>query len=208
MEYLSAYLQYAVHSGGDGGIIVLLDSLLATMEDILSLPTTEVMPHLLPGIYALENIHPLLVHFPIVLLSLFFITDTAALILKLPQWRAIAGWLLYSGTFFAGLTLMAGFQAAATVAHSEEVHEIMESHEHLAITVFGLAFFLSLWRWLGKFMLLGAGAYLYLIVAAFLNILLIFTADFGGLMVYKFGVAVQAVSVQQSEHLSEHQHSH
>lgn len=209
MEYLGAHLLYAVHSGGDGGgVIALLDLMLASIEDLFIMPSTEILPHLFPGIFALKNIHPLIVHFPIVLLSLFFLAEMTTTLLKVAQCRLIATWLLYAGTFFAGLTVLAGFQAANTVAHGAEVHEIMESHEHLAISVFGLACCLSLWRWLGKFMLHGAGAYIYLIVAGFLNILLLFTADFGGLMVYKYGVAVDAVSVQQNEEMNEHQHSH
>ena len=204
---LSENLQFSVHGGGDSdGVSSLLDTFLGGLETLFNSPIQESFQTFLPGIAAIENIHPLLVHFPIALLSLFFLLDFSASILQKPDWRRTAGWFLYLGAVFAGLTMLAGFHAADTVAHSDEVHEIMETHEHLGVTIFSLASLLSVWRLFGKSLLSGVFNVVYLLLAAVLSILLVFSADLGGLMVYHYGVAVQAVEVEEPEDGHEHHH--
>ena len=101
---------------------------------------------------------------------------------------------------------MAGFIAASTVAHGEAVHEIMESHEHIGVSIFLLATFLSGWRFSARSSLHGVVNFFYLGFTGILCLLLVFAADLGGLMVYKYGVAVAAVPV--SENPDEHHHDH
>ncbi len=208
MVDLSENLRFSVHGGGDGdGLAGVLDGFLRGLESLFSTPIHESFNVFLPGIAAMENIHPLLVHFPIALLSLFFLLDLSAGILQKPAWRTTAAWFLYLGVVFAGLTMLAGFQAAATVPHGENVHAIMETHEHLGVTIFSLACLLSVWRLLGKSLLHGIYNVVYLLLAAVLCILLVFAADLGGLMVYHYGVAVQAVeALEPEEELHEHHH--
>jgi uncharacterized membrane protein len=204
---LSENLRFSVHGGGDSdGLAGLLDGFLRGLESLFSSPIHESFNTFLPGIAAMENIHPLLVHFPIALLSLFFMLDFSASILQKPDWRKTAGWFLYLGAVFAGLTMLAGFQAASTVPHGENVHEIMETHEHLGVSIFSLASLLSVWRLLGKSLLHGLYNVVYLLIAAGLCVLLVFAADLGGLMVYHYGVAVQAVEALEPEELHEHHH--
>ena len=206
---LSENLQFSVHGGGEGdGLVGLLDGFLHGLESLFSSPIHESFTAFLPGIAAIANIHPLLVHFPIALLSLFFLLDFSASIFHKPDWRVIAGCLLYLGTLFAGLTLLAGFQAAATVPHGEDVHEIMETHEHLGVSIFTLASLLSVWRGLGKSSLQGLVNGIYLLMAAGLCLLLVFAADLGGLMVYHYGVAVQAVEALEPEEQAHAHHHH
>ncbi len=202
-------LLFSVHGGGDGvGLSGLISNFLAAIETLISLPPGERFSALLPGIAAMENIHPLFVHFPIALLSVFFLIDITASFLQKPDWRHTASWFLYLGTVFAGLTVLAGLHAASTVPHGEDVHEIMETHEHLGITIFLLATGLSVWRLSAKGVLHGAANVLYMIFAGLLCLLLVFAADFGGLMVYKYGVAVASSEVMHKDEFSQHDHEH
>ena len=203
-------LLFSVHSGGDSGnlVIDIIGAVLTMTDTLLHSSPSEIFAGLLPGIAAMENIHPLLVHFPIAFLSAFFLIDLIACILHKSDWRRTADWFLYIGTVFAGFTMLAGLSAAESVAHSENVHQIMEDHEHLGISIFSLATFLSLWRLVGKSGLRGATNYLYLSLAGLLSLLLVFAADLGGLMVYKHGVAVATASSLNHEGSSEHHHQH
>jgi len=206
---LSENLRFSVHGGGDSdGLAGVLDGFLRGMESLFSSPIHESFSTYLPGIAAMENIHPLMVHFPIALLSMFFLLDFSASILQKPDWRKVAAWFLYLGAVFAGLTMLAGFQAADTVPHGEDVHEIMETHEHLGVAIFSLASLLSVWRLLGKALLSGLYNVVYLLLAAGLCLLLVFAADLGGLMVYHYGVAVQPVEALEPVEMHEHQHHH
>jgi len=207
MFELTKNLLFSVHGGGDGGVAGLLEDLLATINSLLDLPANALFGALLPGISVMLNIHPLFVHFPIALLSTFFLLDVLGSLLSKPVWRGVAGWFLFLGSVFAGLTVLAGLFAAATVPHGEDVHAIMENHEHLGVSVFGLAIFLSGWRlFVGQAN--GVANYLFLSFAALLWVLLVFTADLGGLMVYRYGVAVTAAEAGQDKAFIEHQHQH
>lgn len=202
--------RFAVHGGGDsgGGMAGVVSDILAVAEEFLTLSPAEMFEHLLPGIAAMENIHPLLVHFPIALLTLFFLIDVAGSVVDKHHWRLAASWFLYGGTVFAGLTVAAGMQAAATVLHGDDVHEIMETHEHFGLSILILATLLSMWRLFGQKTLHGALNAAYLCAAGLLCVLLALGADLGGLMVYKYGVAVAAARSAHIDDVATHQHNH
>ncbi|MFZ2725698.1 MAG: DUF2231 domain-containing protein [Methylococcaceae bacterium] len=161
---------------------------------------------LLPGIAALENIHPLLVHFPIAFLLFFFLIDVLGTLTKKLQWRELASYLLYIGTISAVFTVLAGFSAANSVPHGDNVHEIMEDHEHIGVSILILASSLSVWRYFTKQLIADIKNTAFLILAAVLCLLITFGADLGGLMVYHYGVAVQAVPVPEGGY-SHHHHA-
>jgi len=162
----------------------------------------------MPGIAVMDNVHPLLVHFPIAFLSSFVLLDLIASLAKKPQWREFAAGLLYLGTVMALLTVIAGFIAANSVAHGNNVHDIMERHEGFGVTILCLATLLSGWRLKSGSQMSGELNILYLILSAILGLCLALGADLGGLMVYKYGVAVKAVPEPVSEPHSHHEHHH
>jgi uncharacterized membrane protein len=148
----------------------------------------------------LENIHPLLVHFPIAFLSAFFVVDVIGVLAKKAQWRYVASWLLYLGSIAAVFTVMAGLSAADSVEHNEDVHEIMERHEHIGIAVLSLSLFLSAWRLKRWGLHSKGGNTVFLCLSGVLCVLLSLGADLGGLMVYQQGVSVrQTVSVSETQ---------
>jgi len=201
--------RFLVHGSSEhDGVSGALDFILTGIHNLLHLPSGEVVNTLFPGISAMANLHPLFVHFPIALLSIFFLIDLSGSVFSQTKWRHTASWFLYLGTIFAGLTVLVGFHAADTVAHGEDVHEIMETHEHLGVTIFCLTGILSVWRLIARSLLQGVANILYLFFAGVLSILLIFTADLGGLMVYKYGVAVAATSELHGESYNAHHHEH
>lgn len=203
---LGSQMFFSVHSGL-GGIANFIDDLLGTVEHLARLTPPQIFAELMPGITALSNIHPLFVHFPIVLLTLFFIVDVLGTVLARPAIREGASWLLYLGTVCASAAVAAGLQAASTVAHGDDVHGIMEHHEHLAITVLLLTLLLSVWRIWSHGSLRSGANVVHLTLAGLMTVLLAFTADLGGLMVYGYGVAVKPVADCNQEAVALHQHS-
>jgi uncharacterized membrane protein len=190
------HLSFYIHGNADGHneLLEVLSSFLAFFEGATTHGSNS-GPSLFIGLSELANIHPLLVHFPIALLSLFVVFDILGTAMHKPTWRQFASGLLYLGTIFAGFTVWAGFMAADTVPHGHNVHDIMERHKQLGISILALSAALSAWKL--RRTVEGWGVY-----NAFTLVLLgviIFGADLGGLMVYKYGVAVQAVSVSSEE---------
>ena len=201
-------LLFQIHGGQDhDGLAASLAHLLAFIEGLVARGDDNgggFLSLFFSGLASLDNIHPVLVHFPIAFLSGFFLMDTLGTLFKKTLWRSIASYLLYWGTFAAALTVLAGFSAADSVAHGDNVHEIMENHEHIGIAILVLASGLSLWRYLAGEIMTGVKNTGFLILATLLCVLIISGADLGGLMVYHYGVAVQAVPIPATGYTHQH----
>ncbi len=155
----------------------------------------ELIANIFPGITGMENIHPMVVHFPIALLTTFLLLEILSQILKIESLKTGASWMLYMGTLGAFAAVLAGFRAAATIEHADEVHTIMQTHEYLALVVLLLAIILSIWRILFKDKSKGIIWLIYLALAFLMVGVLSFTADYGGLMVYTHGVGIKAKEI-------------
>jgi uncharacterized membrane protein len=159
----------------------------------------------LPGLSALgPNIHPLLVHFPIAFLHAFFLLDLIAVALRKKELRLVASWMLYLGTLGAVSAAGTGLYAASIVPHGEAVHEIMEWHRRLGLTVTGLALVLSVWRLVARYRFSGMANAFHLFLAGLMATALFFGADLGGLMVYEYGVGVKNLQSLEAAHHHEH----
>ncbi|MEC4749979.1 DUF2231 domain-containing protein [Methylomicrobium sp. Wu6] len=203
---MSDSLTFMIHGGADhgGGIAETVAVLLGFLEKLAGMEPPEIFAAVLPGIAAMQNIHPLLVHFPIAFLSAFFVLDLAGSLFKKANWRGVASWLLYLGAIASIFTATAGFIAANSVPHGENVHAIIERHEHFGITVVTFAVLLSAWRAFKGGAIEGAANSLFLILAAVMCGIMALGADLGGLMVYHYGVAVSAVPVSEEALMHNH----
>lgn len=184
------FISFQIHGGErHDGLLEAVSSFLSLLEGSSETNSSDLLSNLLPGIASLDNLHPLFVHFPIALLSAFFIVNLVAQIFKKEQLHTVASWLLYIGAFSAIFTVLAGFNAAESVEHGENVHDIMEHHEEVGVSILSLSLGLAAWRiksgvlknWLNS---------VFLLLSALLFGLVVQGADLGGLMVYKYGVAV------------------
>ena len=218
------FISFQIHGGEHhDGLLEGVESLLSSFEGGAagSSTSTDLFSNLLPGIANLDNIHPLLVHFPIALLSSFFIVNLITQFVKKEPLQTVATWLLYLGAFSAIFTVLAGFSAAESVAHNESVHDIMEHHEDVGISILSLSLGLSAWR-IKTGVLQGWKNGVFLTLSALLFGLIIQGADLGGLMVYKYGVAVHSTTsttvvpetpaadsgADGEEHHHDHDHHH
>jgi len=194
-----------IHGGGQSDFSPAkgLESFLVFIESLTSMSPVEIFSAFFPGISDLPNIHPLFVHFPIALLSLFFITDLLGCLFSKLAWRNFASGLLYLGAASAILTVIAGFQAAHAIPHNNMVHAIMLRHQAFGISVTVIALILSLRRYFAADTFLAGKTLGHLSLSALLVILLTLGADLGGLMVYQYGVAVKPIIPENSTTLYE-----
>ncbi|BBL70462.1 DUF2231 domain-containing protein [Methylogaea oryzae] len=161
-----------------------------------------------PGLASMPNWHPLLVHFPIALLTCYLLLDVAGAALRNAAWRRMAGGLLYLGTCFAAVAVVLGVQAAQSVSHGGDVHGIMLSHGKHGLVVLGMALLLSLWRRFQGERWSMVGTTLHLALAGVMVLVMAHGADLGGLMVYGHGVGVHGVAVPPHDHDHDHAHEH
>ncbi|MSP28762.1 MAG: DUF2231 domain-containing protein [Methylococcales bacterium] len=207
---MNNFLAWQVHGNADqgGGLLEMLSGMLAFFEGLTASGGDRFFNTLMPGLAGMNNIHPLLVHFPIAFLVVFFLFDVIACLAKKPQWREIASYLLYFGAIGTVFTVIAGFAAAYSVPHNDVVHAIMERHESFGISVLILAVSLSLWRLKKGALLTGGANTFFLILSGLMCALLALGTDLGGVMVYKYGTAVQLVQPQPASESNEHEHEH
>lgn len=197
---------FQVHAGNDiaNGVIAMVNELLPFFEGLMDKGWRDIFSTIMPGVSGLNNIHPLLVHFPIAFLSAFFVVDVAGTLAKKSHWRSVASWFLYFGAVATVFTVISGFMAANSVAHGGNVHDLMERLEQLGILVLFLVIVLSIWRMISGSLIRGAANSFFLILSALLCVLLIVSSDLGGLLVYKYGVGVEAVQQADDGHVHEH----
>jgi uncharacterized membrane protein len=203
---ITIFLPLQLHGNSENnGIVNSIDVFLSFLETLSGKSLADIFALVMPGITQMNNIHPLLVHFPIALLISFWMVDLIGSILKKPQRRYFASGLLYLGTLSTLVTVMTGFIAANSVAHDGEVHTLMERHKLLGLSVLTLAIILSGWRILAHEQLKEGANVCYLVLSAGLFSLILLGADIGGLMVYKYGVSVGATTENTTQ---VHSHNH
>jgi uncharacterized membrane protein len=149
---------------------------------------------ILPGVQHLENIHPLVVHFPIAFLvgaALFYFLSS---IFRNQTFATAAFLLLILGTLAAGAAVGTGLYAEEGVMVSRSVREhLLELHETLMLVTLGLSIVLSIWtliahpfpqkrRWI--FLML------FLVLLGVMTV----GADYGARMVYDYNAGGNACS--------------
>ena len=186
-----------IHGGHDGG-----SGLLGVVDKILEALMSGIAGGwtLFPGIRDLGfNIHPMLVHFPIALLSLFVMADALGALLGKSHWRRFASSSLTLGALFSIPTLAAGLYAAHTVPHGAVVHQIMEHHENAGIAIVILSSSLALWRKWGGIPKDTMGRSFSTLLTLLLTGALVLGADLGAEMVYGHGVAVKTTTASDDQ---------
>ncbi|MCG6962825.1 MAG: hypothetical protein LJE95_06080 [Acidobacteria bacterium] len=151
---------------------------------------------------ALPNLHPALVHFPIALLMTAFAVDVACLVLRRQRWLDRTATLLYVlGAIAAGATYLAGQKAAESLVNvPSSAQPAIYDHEDaafLTLVFFAVVALFRLLVWYRDRRAMGwtpLGPFRLLVLAAALvgQFLIARTADKGGALVYRDGVAVSA----------------
>ena len=148
---------------------------------------------------ALPNLHPALVHFPIALLSAAVLFDAACLALRRQVWLDRAAAALYGlGALGAWAAFLAGGSAEEGLRDvAPPVEALIEQHEEWAertlwsVAILALARVAFAWWQRREPEVRRLGARMGILALAGVAMwLMMQTADFGGALVYRHGVAV------------------
>ena len=175
------------------------------------------METLFPGMAALQNnIHPMLVHFPIA----FFLGALAMegmAVLHDEKFHFAATWMLYLGTLSALVALPTGFIAANLVAatdprgHDAPGHDFIHIHRNWMIATTAMGVFLTGYLfWINQKEKWASQRWGLLFGLVVLSALVALGADRGGRLVFEFGVGINPDVIGESpqakgaEHGGEH----
>jgi uncharacterized membrane protein len=138
------------------------------------------------GFEALQNVHPLVVHYPIALLTLAPVLYLIAWIAKRDSWAWAALLMLTLGTLSAAAAVWTGLRAGTSVMVAPSVRShILVHHKHLMIAVFAMSVALSTWALAARPMP-RRGRSGFMILMLTMTLLVAIGADYGAWMVYGY----------------------
>jgi uncharacterized membrane protein len=139
-----------------------------------------------PGAQHLQNIHPLVVHFPIALLCAAALMYWLGCLARRESWQWSGLWTLVLGVLGAAVAVATGLYAAPGVMLAPSVKTVLLAyHQRIMIAVLILSAALALWAIAARPMpARGRGAFLAMLVL--LVALVAKGADYGGRMVYDY----------------------
>jgi uncharacterized membrane protein len=139
----------------------------------------------------MPNIHPLLVHFPIALLTMSFVFDAIGLATKRLDFVRTGWWTLAGGTIGLLATVMSGLLAEQSVEIGPAAQGDFETHQQIAFFVAGLYALLFLWRVANRTQLPSKREWLFVLGSLIGVVAIWIGAWYGGELVFRFGVGVQ-----------------
>src|SRR3989475_3491695 len=106
--------------------------------------------------YDWPRFHAAVNDLPAALLLVTVLFDVAAWVTKRESLRAAALWTLWAGVIGGWVAVLAGLQAEDAIEHGEAIHELMETHETLALTTMGIFTAVLAWKLFRRSKLTGA----------------------------------------------------
>ena len=96
--------------------------------------------------YDWPRFHAAVNDLPAALLFVTVLFDFAGWFTRRESLKAAALWTLWAGVIGGWIAVIAGLQAEDVIEHGEAIHELMETHETLALTTMGIFTAVLGWR--------------------------------------------------------------
>ena len=147
---------------------------------------------ILPGTQHLQNIHPLVVHFPLALLP-------GAALFYMLAWLAGRESLAWTALWFLALRTVSAAVAAGTGLHASEGvmvdptvrEQLLDPHKSWMLTTLGLSAALTVWA-LGGPPFPARGRSLFVLLLLVVLAVMAHGADYGGRLVYDYNAGGSA----------------
>ena len=154
------------------------------------------MHSLFPGMKAALNLHPMFVHFPIVLWLAALLFEFLAVWRSKDEFHRTGMWLLYLGTLAAVVTALTGLYAQESVPNGP-AQAVVELHEDVMLVTFSFAVGLCMFAFFARKNFTAGFRKLMLLGLIILAGLLSYGTDRGAQLVYQYGAGVNWPAAQQ-----------
>jgi uncharacterized membrane protein len=158
--------------------------------------------------YDWPRLHAALNDLPAALLIGAVLFDLLAAATRRETLRVASFWTLMLGVLGAVSAVVSGLQAEEHIAHGEAVHQLMETHETLALTTTGIFTVLALWRIFRERRMGSAERALALALGLGGAGVLTATGVYGGKMVFEHAAGVPTDVLQEEMHERAEGHHH
>lgn len=150
--------------------------------------------YFLPGVQHLQNIHPLLVHFPIAFLMGAALFYFLAWVLRSDKLATAAFMILILGTISVAAAVGTGLYGEEGVMVSRSVREhLLDVHEEFMLATLGLSIVLTLWALFARPFPRKSRPF-FLLLFVVLLVIMTLGADYGARMVYDYNAGGNACS--------------
>lgn len=158
--------------------------------------------------YDWPRAHAALNDFPAALLLVSVLFDLLGAFNKRDSLKAAGFWTLIAGVIGTGAAALTGDFASDVVEHSDEAHELMETHQTLGITVLVLFALLALWRLWRRGVLRQREQPVFLTAGVIGVALMVYTARLGGSLMFDhaLGIPMSRMHVIEEQRRSEQHH--
>src|SRR6266699_685033 len=96
--------------------------------------------------YDWPRFHAAVNDLPVALLLVTVLFDLAAWRTNRSSLEAAALWTLWAGVVGGWVAVLAGLEAEDVIEHGEAIHDLMETHETLALTTMGIFTVVLAWK--------------------------------------------------------------
>jgi uncharacterized membrane protein len=152
--------------------------------------------------------HALLNDFPAALLVTAVLFDFAAVIWKRESLKWAGIWTLWAGVVGGWAAVIAGELAEESLDHGEAIHDLMETHETLALITMGVFTAILVWKLYRRFGL-SAGEELATRVLGVVGVAgIIWVGSIGGRMVFEHaaGIPTKTIEAEIQNRAAGHEH--
>src|SRR3989441_10230076 len=158
--------------------------------------------------YDWPRFHAAVNDLPAALLFVTVLFDLGAWVTKRDSLKSAAVWTLWAGVSGGWVAVLAGLQAEDAIEHGEAIHELMETHETLALTTMGIFTVVLVWKLFRRARIGGAEetALRLLSLAGLVGI--VWTGAVGGQMVFEHAAGIPAAKMRAEMENREAGHHH
>ena len=147
---------------------------------------------MLPGAQHLQNIHPLVVHFPIAFLIGAVLFYFAAWVFKKDEWTRTGFWILILGTASLAVSVETGLYAEQGVMVALSVREkVLLLHKQWIIATSIICFVVTIWAVIAR-PFPKKGRIIFLLLLLIMVGTMTLSADYGGRLVYDYNAGGNA----------------
>jgi uncharacterized membrane protein len=158
--------------------------------------------------YDWPRLHAALNDLPTALLVTAVLFDLLASITRRTIFRQVAFWTLLVGVLGAASAVLSGLQAEEHIDHGEAVHQLMGTHEDLALITLGVFAALALWRLVREKRMASAERAVVVALSLVGVGLVVATGVYGGKLVFEHAAGIPSPVLEAELHERSEGHQH
>src|SRR6267142_4776471 len=140
--------------------------------------------------YDWPRFHAAVNDLPAALLLVTVLFDIGAWVTKRESLKSAAVWTLWAGVIGGWVAVLAGLKAEDALEHGEAIHELMETHETLALTTMGIFTAVLAWRLFRRARLTGSEEAGLRVLSAAGLVTIVWTGVLGGRLMFEHAAGI------------------